>query len=156
MSSTRPGNASLASRAKVLGKRTKAGTFAPHINASTPVELASNRASTPPIPSTLRQGEQLMPQHSEEYIILHTEDGDSDDFLTKYRDDTIARYVPKPLPSRDNRPKMQLQSACVPKRVAPENVVRLQKRVGMKFALNRNVKRRRLLENDEAERRRTD
>ncbi len=92
-----------------------------------------------------------MPQHSEEYIILHTEDGDSDDFLTKYRDDTLARYVPKPLPPRDDRPKMQLQSACVPKGLAPENVVRLQKRVGMKFAVNRNVKRRRLLEGDEAE-----
>ncbi len=97
-----------------------------------------------------------MPQHSEQYIISHTEDGDSDDFLTKYRDDTFARYVPKPIPPPDDRPKMQPQSACVPKGLAPENVVRLQKRVGMKFAVNRNVKRRRLLEGDGSKRREAD
>ncbi|KAF9030523.1 hypothetical protein BDZ89DRAFT_1037865 [Hymenopellis radicata] len=151
MSSIRPANTSLASRAKVTNKRTKAGTFAPRINASATVELASNRASTAPRPSIPQQGEEQIPPHSEEFILLHSEEGDSDDFLTRYRDDTLARYVPKPMPPRDDRPKMQLQSACVPKGVAPQKVMRLQKRVGMKFAVNRNVKRRRLLEGDEAE-----
>ncbi|KAF9030528.1 hypothetical protein BDZ89DRAFT_664087 [Hymenopellis radicata] len=151
MSSIRPANTSLASRPKVTNKRTKAGTFAPHIAASATVELASNRASAAPRPSISRQGEEPIPPHSEEFILLHSEEGDSDDFLTRYRDDTLARYVPKPMPPRDDRPKMQLQSACVPKAVPPQKVMRLQKRVGMKFAVNRNVKRRRLLEGDEAE-----